>query len=71
MAEHHGVGAGRVAHGAFRVGMEIATADANGFHTHLDFTGGGVFDRSFGQLELSVGNEFGNKHYGYPTAIVK
>ncbi len=71
VAQHHGIFARSVADGAFRVGMEIAAADADGTDPHLDFAGGRVFDRFFGQLELALRDEFGYQHYEVPSAHCK
>jgi hypothetical protein len=51
--------------------MQIATADADGFDAHLNFTGRGVFDRFFGQLKLAGSDEFGDEHYKYPNSHCK
>ena len=66
-----GILARSVADGAFRVGMEIAAADADGIDPHLDFAGARVFDRFFSQMELALRDEFGYQHYEVPTAIVR
>ena len=47
VAQHHGVFAGGVADGAFRIRMEIAAADTDGTDPDLDFARARVFDRFF------------------------
>ncbi len=62
VAEHHGVFARGITDCAFGVGMQVATANANGIHPYLDFAGSGVFDGNIGESELAWGDKFGYKH---------
>ena len=62
MAHHHRENAGRIAHRAFSIVMQVGSADPNGVDAHLYFARRGVFGRHFGQPELTSGNEFGCFH---------
>ena len=62
VTEHHGVLARRIAHRAFRIGMQVGSADAGGVNPHLHFTRTGVFDFSLRQAEFPRRDQFGNEH---------
>ncbi len=69
VTQHHGVGAGRVADGAFGIGVQIGPADAHGIHADLYLTGCGFFERLFHQAEFAGGNQFGYEHGGYAAIV--
>ena len=53
--QHHGIHAGRVADRALRIGMDVAAANADGVHAHLNLAGAGIFDRSLRSDETFAG----------------
>src|SRR5579872_3994554 len=59
MAEHHGKDARGIANGAFGIGMEVGTADADRGDAHLHFTGAGIWNGALNNLKVAHADEFG------------
>ena len=67
--QHHGVVAGRIADGAFRIGVQVGAADAHGIHPHLHFARTGRSDFLLRQAEFARRGEFGNEHFSMYAAV--